>query len=167
MDTETALSSAAEILKPWAVETRTPESNRLDVYLAVKDLTAAASALLDARWGYLSAITGMDHPAAAAAEGEPAGEGQMEALYHFCEGAAVVSLRVSVPTGNPTIPTLCNIIPTATLYERELMELFGFVIEGTPNTERLVLPENFPQGIYPLRKALSSEQILAEIKKGA
>lgn len=167
MDTETAMKTAAEVLQPWTVETRSPEANRLDVYLAVKDLPAAAAALVEAGWGYLSALTGLDHPAPAPAEGEPAGEEQLEALYHFCEGAAVVTLRVSVPVSHPVIPTVCGVIPTATLFERELMEMFGFVVEGTPVTDRLVLPENFPQGLYPLRKALTSEQIVAEIEKGA
>jgi Ni,Fe-hydrogenase III component G len=167
MDTETALKTAAGLLQPWTVETRSFEANRLDVYLAASDLPAAAAALVDAGWGYLSALTGLDHPAPAPTEGDPVVEEQLEALYHFCEGAAVVTLRASVPVSHPVIPTVCGVIPTATLFERELMEMFGFVVEGTPVMDRLVLPDDFPQGLYPLRKALTSEQIVAEIEKGA
>jgi Ni,Fe-hydrogenase III component G len=40
----------------------------------------------------------------------------------------------------------------ATLYERELIEMFGITIEGTPNTDKLLLPDDWPAGVYPLRK---------------
>jgi Ni,Fe-hydrogenase III component G len=46
-------------------------------------------------------------------------------------------------------------VPTATLYERELQEMFGFVIEETPVPDRLVLPDDWPAGVYPLRKSFS------------
>ena len=37
-----------------------PEPNRLDLIIDQLDLTAAVEALIDAKWGYLSAITGLD-----------------------------------------------------------------------------------------------------------
>ena len=53
------------------------------------------------------------------------------------------------------VPTICDIIPSATLYERELMELFGVTVEGTPDPARLVLPDEWPEGVYPLRKSFT------------
>ena len=35
----------------------------------------------------------------------------------------------------------------------ELIEMFGFVIEDTPDPARLLLPDDWPDGVYPLRKA--------------
>ena len=60
-------------------------------------------------------------------------EDRLEALYHFVNGAAVATLRVSVPYHDTRLPTICPLIPSATLYERELQEMFGFVVEGTPD----------------------------------
>jgi Ni,Fe-hydrogenase III component G len=35
------------------------------------------------------------------------------------------------------------------------MELFGVEIVGTPDTDRLVLPDDWPHGVYPLRKSFT------------
>jgi Ni,Fe-hydrogenase III component G len=32
------------------------------------------------------------------------------------------------------------------------MEMFGVVCEGTPDPRRIFLPDDWPQGVYPLRK---------------
>ena len=80
---------------------------------------------------------------------------KLEALYHFTEGPVVATLRVTVPYADPRVPTICPLVPTATLYEREMQEMFGFVVEGTPVPDRLVLPDDWPDGVYPLRKAFA------------
>ncbi len=169
METETLLSQAEQLVSPWAKASHRPESNRLDVIIEREDLPAAAKALTDARWGYLSAITGLDMPAPAAAEGAHHPENQLESLCHFCEGAAVLTLRVRVPYSDPHIPSLCGIIPSATLYERELMELFGVIVDNTPVTDRLILSDDWPVGVFPLRKSftgLSSEEGLPSSEAG-
>lgn len=150
METDTCLQTAAELLAPWAQETIEPEPGRVDVVVAPGDLVAAAHALMDARWGYLTAITGLD-------PGEE--DGRLEALYHFACGAALVTLRVRVPRERPAVPSLIDVIPSVSFYERELMEMFGIVVEGTPNTDRLFLPEDWPDGVYPLRKDFRMEQL--------
>jgi Ni,Fe-hydrogenase III component G len=33
------------------------------------------------------------------------------------------------------------------------MELLGIEVVGTPDTSRLILPENWPAGVYPMRKS--------------
>jgi Ni,Fe-hydrogenase III component G len=159
MDLTELLKTAEELTQPWAKEPAQIKAERIDVSIASADLQAVVKAIFDADWGYLSAITGLDHPAAlpAAVEGQPEQplQGELEVLYHFCEGAAVLTLRVSLPYDHPEIPTVCNIIPSATLYERELIELFGVTVVGTPDTSRLVLPDDWPDGIYPLRKSFT------------
>jgi Ni,Fe-hydrogenase III component G len=32
------------------------------------------------------------------------------------------------------------------------MEMFGIVVSGTPDPSRLYLPEDWEEGVYPLRK---------------
>ncbi|MEN4011495.1 MAG: NADH-quinone oxidoreductase subunit C [Chloroflexota bacterium] len=150
---EPALQSAEQMLQPWAVAVTRPEANRVDVILRREDILAAIEALLEAKWGFLSTITGIDRPAPALAEGQPQAAGELEVLYSFCAGAVVLSLRVRVPYTDPVLPTICNLIPSATLGERELMEMFGFVVQGTPDTSRLILADIWPEGVYPLRKS--------------
>jgi hypothetical protein len=76
----------------------------------------------------------------------------MEALYHFCHGAAITTLRVTMPRTDACVPSVCKWLPYASLYERELMEMFGVKVTGTPNPERLFLPDDWTAGIYPGRK---------------
>jgi Ni,Fe-hydrogenase III component G len=168
MTTDTLLQSAADLLAPFANTTTTPEPNRLDVMVSRENLLPAFKTLLDAHWGYLSALTGLDHPGTSEqpniekqldrAEGAAIEherlyqEGYLEALYHFCSEAAVVTLRVRIPYTDPTIPSICGLLPSATLFERELLEMFGIDIQGTPVTDHLLLPDNWPDGVYPLRK---------------
>jgi NADH:ubiquinone oxidoreductase subunit C len=152
MDTEKNLKRAEELLAPVSDQITRPASFRVDAVVSLEKLVPAAKILTDAKWGYLSAITGLDKPAPAPAEGEKAGENHIEILYHFCEGSAVATLRLTVPYSKAVIPTVCDVIPMATLYEREIIEMFGITIEGTPNTDKLLLPDDWPDGVYPLRK---------------
>lgn len=154
MDTQTALQKAGEILQPFAAEVKTPEANRADYMMPVQNLIPAVQALVDARWGYLAAITGLDCPAPAVAEGQAA-EGAVEVLYHFCEGAAIATLRLKLPYSEAVVPTVCGMLPAATLYERELIEMLGVTVVDTPNTDHLILPDDWPAGVYPLRKSFT------------
>jgi len=143
MNTETALQTAGTLLADWAKNTANPEANRLDITIDPVDLTACVRALDDSKWGYLSAITGLDSGPET---------GIMEALYHFCHGAAITTLRVTMPRTDACVPSVCKWLPYASLYERELMEMFGVKVTGTPNPERLFLPDDWTAGIYPGRK---------------
>lgn len=151
-----------------------PEDFRLDVRLAPEYLTKAAKTLLDLDSYYLSTITGLDNlkpvnantPAPAATENAAPPDDSLEALYHFSCKAAVVTLRVKVPRKAPILPSICGLIPSATLYEREIMDMFGFEIVGTPNTDRLLLSDDWPKGVYPLRKDFTGLPAKTAQKKG-
>jgi Ni,Fe-hydrogenase III component G len=125
---------------------------RLDVFLPSERLGEAVQLVLESGWKYLSAITGLD-VAPLQEEGQEPREGAIEVLYHFIEKASVLTLRVHVPYIRAAIPTVCDQIPYATLYERELIEMLGVEITGTPSTDRLLLPDDWPDGVYPLRKS--------------
>ncbi len=137
------LEQTQPLLAPWSTQVQVPEANRLDVWLEAHTLVAAVQALHQSRWGYLSAITGLDHGV---------GSGDLEVLYHFCEGPSILTLRVPVSRTAAVVPSLCRVIPAASVHERELMEFFGIVVEGSPDTSRLYLPDDWPDGVYPLRK---------------
>ncbi|MCB8968822.1 MAG: NADH-quinone oxidoreductase subunit C [Chloroflexota bacterium] len=137
------LETAVSLTKPWATETAEPAPYRLDVSLERENLLPVISALFAAEWGYLSAITGVDLGTAV---------GVVEVLYHFCEGPCIVTLRLRVPYDDAQIDSVCSIIPSASFFERELSEMLGITIVGTPNADRLFLPDDWPLGVYPLRK---------------
>jgi len=138
----TALQTAITLLTPWAKNTLTPIAHRLDVALDLQDLLPAVKALRDVPWGYLSAIVGLDH----------ADSNEIEVVYVFCSGAAIVTLRVRTPHVEGAVPSVCAMIPSATFFERELSEMFGITVVNTPNPDRLFLPDEWPTDVYPLRK---------------
>jgi Ni,Fe-hydrogenase III component G len=147
MDTIALLQSAQALLLPWTERVEAPEAERVDVYLPAEKIVEAVQAMVNAGGWHLSAITGLDIPQSANSEGA------IEILYHFCQFAAIVTLRIQVPYGLPEAPSICGVIPAATLYEREMIELFGVILEGTPSKARLVLPDDWPDWVYPLRKS--------------
>jgi Ni,Fe-hydrogenase III large subunit/Ni,Fe-hydrogenase III component G len=149
--TEQALKEAVEILQPWTQETRTPEDGRVDVIVEVKDLLAAVAALHERPWGQLTAITGLDSPES----------GQIEVIYHFRHRAAVVGLRVRTPRDAASVPTICTIIPSASFFEAELREMLGVDVVGTPHPGKLFIPDDWPEGVYPLRKDFSQQSLLS------
>ena len=77
----------------------------------------------------------------------------------------VFSLKVTTPKDDPKLPTITPIIPGAELYEREVYDMFGVVIEGHPDPRPLVLPDGWPEGVFPLRKDLKVDDIKAKLEE--
>ncbi len=82
-------------------------------------------------------------------------EGSIELIYTFYNGAELTNLRMFVPYSKPEVDSVCDIIPSATLFERETIEIFGVNFRDTPTTEHLLLPDSWPEGVYPLRKSFT------------
>jgi Ni,Fe-hydrogenase III component G len=68
-------------------------------------------------------------------------------------GPKVLVLQVRIDDHDkPSIPSLSQLVPGAMVYERELKDLFGIMPVGHPDLRRQAVPEDWPQGVYPLRK---------------
>lgn len=82
-----------------------------------------------------------------------------EIIYHFSfdKTGAVVSLRVYLEKENPEVDTLSDLIPGIAWIEREIWELLGINFSGHPNLKHLLLREDWPEGLYPLRKEVKTD----------
>ncbi|WP_048149652.1 NADH-quinone oxidoreductase subunit C [Palaeococcus ferrophilus] len=94
----------------------------------------------------------------------------LEAKYHmelFWEEGESISLIIgtSVPKEDPKLPTVTDVFPSALPYEREVQEFYGLFFEGIPDPRRLFLPDDWPEGVYPLR--LDETGIKPEMVKNA
>jgi ech hydrogenase subunit E len=147
--TEEDLAKAVELLKPWATEINTPEEGRVDLVLDGAHLLAAVETLHEIQWGHLTSITGLD---------PGVDTGEIEVLYHFRRQAAVVGLRVRTERDSASVPSICGIIPSASFLEREMGEMFGVEVVGMPHHGKLFLADDWPEGVYPLRKDFDPEQ---------
>jgi len=74
-------------------------------------------------------------------------------LYHFSFDnlSLIISFRVKLDKDNPSIDSITPIIKGAEWIEREMYELLGINFVGHPNLKRLLLPDEWPQGVHPLR----------------
>jgi Ni,Fe-hydrogenase III large subunit/Ni,Fe-hydrogenase III component G len=64
----------------------------------------------------------------------------------------IIALKEVVPPSDPRVPSLTNIIPGADWHEREMRDLMGIVPEGHPDPRRLVVSDDWPDDVFPLRK---------------
>lgn len=118
-----------------------PDRRRIFLTVAPADLVAAVTRLRDAYdCAYLATISGLDKG------------GTFELLYHFASTVASLTVRTEIPRAEPRVASICSVIPGAILYEREIQEMFGIVVEGIPDGRRLNLPDDWADGQYPLRK---------------
>lgn len=77
-----------------------------------------------------------------------------EILYHFTleDINLLISLRVKLPVKDPAIDSLAPSFEAANWIEREMHELLGINFKGHPDLRRLLLPDEWPEGVYPLRR---------------
>lgn len=78
---------------------------------------------------------------------------EFQVIYHLSnDEGLIVSLKLNIDKKAPTISTITNIFAGATLYERELIDMFGINVTGLPDGERYPLPDGWPKDQHPLRK---------------
>ncbi|MHC4244171.1 MAG: NADH-quinone oxidoreductase subunit C [Planctomycetota bacterium] len=78
-----------------------------------------------------------------------------EILYHFSndETGCVVTVKAFIrDRENPSIESITPLIPAAEWIEREIYDILGIEIKNHPNMRRLILADDWPEGVYPLRK---------------
>lgn len=78
----------------------------------------------------------------------------IEILYHFTieDINLMISVRVKLPKDAPRIQSLGKHIEAVNWIEREMHELLGIEFIDHPDPRRLLLPDNWPEGVYPLRQ---------------
>ncbi len=105
-----------------------------DYKSSVKDIVES----LEAR--HVSTMTGLD-----------TGK-EIEVLTHLFGSGSEITVKTVLGREKPEVDTIIDIIPGADFYEREIHDLLGVKFKGNPNMGRFILPEDWPKGVYPLRK---------------
>ena len=123
-------------------ESRVPRPNRVFVTVAPEDNVEAAKILFDELGGRLATVSGVDLRDA------------VELNYHFCMDAdeCVVTMKIRVPKPDPHIESLAPHIAGANWIEREINDLIGCTFDHHPNLERLILADDWPEGVHPLSR---------------
>jgi NADH-quinone oxidoreductase subunit C len=81
----------------------------------------------------------------------PARERRFDVVYHLLSPRKNARIRVKLATDADTpVPSLSDVFPAATWFEREAYDLYGILFTGNPDLRRILTDYGF-RG-YPLRK---------------
>lgn len=128
---------------------------RFTVWTSRENLRAAVDGLRRLEtYSHLSTLTGVEIGS------------DIEVVYHIACTDALISLKVQVPKDEPILPSIVDIIPGTALYEREVHDLFGVRFDGNPDLSPLLLPDGWPDGVYPLRKWWTPARISEKTRGG-
>jgi formate hydrogenlyase subunit 5 len=112
---------------------------------AAADLPAAAEFLdrtMDARFVI---SVGTDY--------RPSGEGfRIDHVFSQDRRKTWIILRAHAAEERPVVPSITPTVPAANWAEREFQDLLGIRAEGHPDPRRLVLADDWPSGLHPLRR---------------
>lgn len=90
---------------------------------------------------------------------------RFEVIPLFSYKGIVIALRSIVPKDSPEVDTITDVIPGAFFYEKEVHEMFGINMKGHPDLTHLELPDDWPEGLYPLRKDVDLQELFKRITK--
>jgi len=84
-----------------------------------------------------------------------------EIIYHYLYDQTGTCINVKAfirDRQNPSIESIVPLLPAAEWIEREIHDILGIDFKGHPNLRRLILADDWPEGVYPLRKDFSPAQ---------
>ena len=73
-------------------------------------------------------------------------------VFSFDPAQLYVLVESSIPQDDPWIDSITPVAPGADWAEREFQDAVGVRPEGHPDPRRLMLPDEWPEGVYPLRR---------------
>ena len=142
MTREEVLGDLRKKFKDDIVEILDERSKKVYIEIKQESLVKVASYIfkdLKARFNTASGVDVRNH---------------MEILYHFLieDINLLISLRVKLQKPKLEIDSLAPVFEGANWIEREMHEILGINFKGHPDLKRLLLPDDWPDGVYPLRR---------------
>ncbi|HUT37338.1 MAG TPA: NADH-quinone oxidoreductase subunit C [Planctomycetota bacterium] len=117
--------------------------NAKRVYLTVEpENSLAVNRYLFEHGGRLATATGVDC------------RDWIEVCYHYCFDPLNVVVTVKTRAYKPAceLDSVATVFPGANFIEREIQDLLGAKFLNHPDPRRLILADDWPEGVYPLRK---------------
>jgi len=78
-----------------------------------------------------------------------------EVLYHFSydRSGFIITVKAFIrDRENPTVESVTPFLQGAEWIEREMHDVMGINFKNHPNMKRLILADDWPEGVYPERK---------------
>lgn len=82
----------------------------------------------------------------------------IEIVYHFSldKSGKVISIRTFLSRENPEVESISSIVTGAQWIEREIYDILGVKFLNHPDPRRFLMSDDWPEGVYPLRKEFNS-----------
>lgn len=106
------------------------------IVVAPAQIKEALQALRERGFGFLASVHGVDHYPE---------EPRLGVIYELVDMAKVdrLTVKLRVPTDDPTVESVTADWPTADHQEREVYDMFGVIFEGHPDLRRILMPEDY------------------------
>jgi NADH-quinone oxidoreductase subunit C len=133
-----------------AVERVVVDRGQITFHVAAARLVELCQVLRDdpaLRFELCSSVSGVHYPQDTGRE--------LHVVYHLTSMThrRRIRLEVSVPDGEPRVPSVMGVYPTADWHERETFDMFGVVFTDRPDLTRILMPDDWPG--HPQRKDYS------------
>ena len=123
-------------------ETVTPNDRRVYITVDKTEIPAVCRFLHHELGGRLCIATGTDTRSG------------VEILYHFMFPAEhlVMTMKTLLSKPAPEIESVGSFYPAAVWIEREIHDLLGVVFRNHPDPRRILMADDWPEDVYPLRR---------------
>ena len=100
-------------------------------------------------------------------EGNERTEGRTLSVYYHLHSMKLdhkVAVKVSVPIEKPEVESVESIWKCADWHEREAYDMYGIIFLNHPNLIRILMPYDWEEGSYPLRKDFETPEFYNGMK---
>ncbi|TEB08099.1 Formate hydrogenlyase subunit 5 precursor [Pelotomaculum schinkii] len=125
--------------------TTSGSGKQLFVVVAEKDLSTSVDYVFNQLGARLITTVGTDRTPVT-------GKYEVSYIFSFDRDNLLLVIKVEVDPANPVIESVTPIIPGADWAEREVRDLIGVQPENHPDPRRLVLSDDWPEEVYPMRQ---------------
>jgi len=137
------LNNKLSEIKDKLIKTEQPLANRVYLYCEADNAYDINKFLFEDVEARFVIATGIDN------------DDCFEVIYHYSydQTGCVINVRAFIrDREKPQIRSIAGFLPGAEWIEREIHDLFGIDFPGHPDMRRLILADDWPEGVYPLRK---------------
>ena len=142
MTRDSVLKNIKDKFKSDIIDVFDKSPKRIYVEIKPESITKIAEYVFKSRGARFNIASGVD------------ARSHMEILYHFTfeDINLLISLRVKLEKSKLEIDSLATTFEAANWIEREIHEMLGIKFKGHPDLRKLLLSEDWPEGVYPLRR---------------
>jgi len=145
------ISSVSTALGVTPTALRSSRPGELTLQIDATRLPSLADRISGDLGGRLAALFATD-------EREAFGRFVVHQIWSVAGHRTFLHIDTPIDPDTPVFPSIAAKHPAANWFEREVMDFFGLIPEGHPNLSRVALHDDWPNGVWPLRKDFAGDR---------